>query len=394
MMVSKRRADRRPHEQVAESLRQRIRLGQWRSGQHVPGRAALAREHGVALGTVERAVATLISEGMLRADDRRGTFVTGSESDAETRSLSPILGPSDNAALVATVGIVAPIVPYSSVDTYEGQWPVQILHACEHRLAAEPGLTMHFLNLVNTGQPDLPIEAAVRQLVDDRVGVGILLLATPSPTALSCLRQARVPVVIGNLDRFDSPVPQVYIDSVPGAQMAACHLLERGYRKLLYFQPFHCDWSEERLAGVRAGIASLGLPPQTLTVLPPNPDALVGLDNVQRQMALAAARDVLATGFAAGTGVVAPNDTAAEAFIEVAAERKLAAGRDYGIVGFDDRARDCGLTSLRPPLATLGDEAARLAIRLLRSEDAPNRVVLEHRLIARTSSLPRMKGEG
>ena len=130
-----------------------------------------------------------------------------------------------------------------------------------------------------------------------------------------------------------------------------------------------------------------------MVLSPPKPQALVGLENIQRQMALDAARDVLAAGFAAGTGVIAPNDTVAEAFIEVATEHGLTAGRDYGMVGFDDRARDCGLTSLRPPLATLGDETAQLALRLLRGEDTPNRVVLQHRLIARTSSLPRGKGE-
>jgi len=66
----------RPHERVARLLRERIRCGHWHAGQMIPGRQQLAKQHGVALGTVERAVTTLITEGLLHAADRRGTFVT------------------------------------------------------------------------------------------------------------------------------------------------------------------------------------------------------------------------------------------------------------------------------------------------------------------------------
>ena len=156
-------------------MRERVRSGGWRTGEMIPSRRHLAREHGVALGTVERAVTTLISEGALRADDRWGTFVTGPGPEVASRSWGAGAGEPESASLVGTVGIVAPIVPYQSEDVYEGQWPVQVLHACEHRLAAEAGLTMHFLNLVEMGRPDLPFEAVARQLVEDRVDAAIFL---------------------------------------------------------------------------------------------------------------------------------------------------------------------------------------------------------------------------
>ncbi|HEX5324039.1 MAG TPA: GntR family transcriptional regulator, partial [Capsulimonadaceae bacterium] len=63
------------YKQIEKSLRHRINEGQWRAGTMLPSRRDLAKEYGVSSVTVERAIASLIAEGMLRADDRRGTFV-------------------------------------------------------------------------------------------------------------------------------------------------------------------------------------------------------------------------------------------------------------------------------------------------------------------------------
>ncbi len=374
------------HEMVAESLRHLIRSGSWSAEQMIPSRRKLASEHGVALATIEKAVCTLIFEGYLRADGRRGTFVTGSERNLNNLSRKSLSRSVSAPPLTGTVGIIAPVVAYKALEKYEGQWPLRILQACEHRLSAETGLTLHFLSAFVRSSPKLEITQMVRQMVADKVDVVILLHCEPNAEALACLQEARIPVIIANLNPIASSLPQVYIDSAAGARNAACHLIDRGYRKLLYFQPFKCDWSDLRLTGAREGIVSMGLPPQTLEVSPVNPLSLDETNNNQDELARDSTRELFADGFVSGTGVIAPNDAAAQEFISVASEYGLVAGRDYGIVGFDDRNRDLGLTSLRPPLSALGDEAARLAMRILRGDDIPNRIVLEYRLIARTST--------
>lgn len=62
--------------QLADVLRGRIARGQWRRGERVPTLEALMREFEVARVTVRQAVELLEREGLLSAQQGRGTFVT------------------------------------------------------------------------------------------------------------------------------------------------------------------------------------------------------------------------------------------------------------------------------------------------------------------------------
>ena len=60
---------------LAASLRARITRGEWVPGTALPAETALAKEHGVALGTMRQALALLVSQGLLERQHGRGTFV-------------------------------------------------------------------------------------------------------------------------------------------------------------------------------------------------------------------------------------------------------------------------------------------------------------------------------
>jgi LacI family transcriptional regulator len=290
--------------------------------------------------------------------------------------------------LTATIGIVAVACPYGSVEEYEAQWSVKILHGCENRLAAEQGLTMRFLNPADNSAATLPeaTEAAIARLMDERVGA--IILVGPPPVSQEFVARhtaSRTPIVFAAFERGDHPFPQVYIDNMTAGTAAARHLLARGYARLLYFQPFAATWSDERLAGVRSVLGAAAADPARLRVLPDRPES-AQIPN-QRDLAHQRARELLADGDgAAQTGVIAVNDDAAIGFARAAAERGWEAGRDYGLLGFDDLARGLGLTSLRPPMEDLGREAAGLAVRLLRGEAPPLRMALQYGVMARTST--------
>lgn len=64
--------------QLADLLRQRIARRQWREGDRLPTLDELTREFDVARVTARRAVDVLAREGLLSAQQGRGTFVTGS----------------------------------------------------------------------------------------------------------------------------------------------------------------------------------------------------------------------------------------------------------------------------------------------------------------------------
>lgn len=75
-----RRDDSQPialYEQMKRQISEYILLGQWSPGTVLPGETQLARDFGVAVGTVRRALADLTAEGMLMRRRKTGTVVTG-----------------------------------------------------------------------------------------------------------------------------------------------------------------------------------------------------------------------------------------------------------------------------------------------------------------------------
>jgi GntR family transcriptional regulator len=62
--------------QLADALRHRVQKGEWTpGGAALPAESALAQEHGVALGTMRRALQLLVDEGLIERIHGRGTFV-------------------------------------------------------------------------------------------------------------------------------------------------------------------------------------------------------------------------------------------------------------------------------------------------------------------------------
>lgn len=64
------------HTQISTAMRTRIVTGEWPEDHRLSPEPQLAEEIGVSRGTLRRALATLIEEGLLRQIRGRGTFVT------------------------------------------------------------------------------------------------------------------------------------------------------------------------------------------------------------------------------------------------------------------------------------------------------------------------------
>jgi GntR family transcriptional regulator len=67
---------------LAASLRARVISGEWPPGSAIPAEQTLASEHGVALGTMRRALELLAHEGLVERVHGRGTFVRAGLSGA------------------------------------------------------------------------------------------------------------------------------------------------------------------------------------------------------------------------------------------------------------------------------------------------------------------------
>lgn len=62
---------------LAAAIRQRVIAGEWPPGTALPAETSLAAEHGVALGTLRRALELLADQGLIERRHGRGTFVRG-----------------------------------------------------------------------------------------------------------------------------------------------------------------------------------------------------------------------------------------------------------------------------------------------------------------------------
>jgi len=69
-------SDRPLYEEVRARLIEAISAGLWRPGEAIPSEGELARGFGVAVGTVRKAVDTLVAEQVLVRRQGKGTFVT------------------------------------------------------------------------------------------------------------------------------------------------------------------------------------------------------------------------------------------------------------------------------------------------------------------------------
>ncbi len=61
--------------QLAEILRDGIKRGDWAPGRKLPSENELLREHGLARGTIRKAMRVLADEGLAEVVQGRGVFV-------------------------------------------------------------------------------------------------------------------------------------------------------------------------------------------------------------------------------------------------------------------------------------------------------------------------------
>lgn len=70
------------YQRLREEMLAKIAAGEWSPGAPIPTEAELTRHYGVAIGTVRKAVDTLVSEGLLLRSQGRGTYVRRPNFDA------------------------------------------------------------------------------------------------------------------------------------------------------------------------------------------------------------------------------------------------------------------------------------------------------------------------
>ena len=221
---------------------------------------------------------------------------------------------------------------------------------------------MHLL--VSSGHPKAALEReAVASLKQRRSDALILQLEAVSDADLVCWAAEDTPVVVvGRL------VPElaercVYLDNVAGGYLATKYLLEHGHRRIAHL----AGWlaikdARDRLEGYKRALAEAGIPFD---------ESLVVTGDFVEEGGQRGAQELLARG-RPFTALTAGNDQMAAGALHTFRAHGLRIPHDISLIGYDDvlfsRYLFPALTTIRQPLAEMGEAAARLALTALGAE--------------------------
>jgi DNA-binding LacI/PurR family transcriptional regulator len=217
------------------------------------------------------------------------------------------------------------------------------------------------------------------QLLLERGVEGFITVDTSLPDALP------LPTVSVAGHRKLHGVTNIVLDQERGARVALEHLLALGHREIAFMkgQPFSSD-SEDRWSAVRKVAQELGLEMDT--------DLIVKLetDDPSPQVGYPYAKQLLARR-KPFTALFAYNDISAIGAIRAFQEESLCVPQDISVVGFDDipwaAYHTPSLTTVRQPLARMGQIAAETLIQMIESEDEhSSEIAIEPTLVVREST--------
>ncbi|MGP3955256.1 substrate-binding domain-containing protein [Nonomuraea sp. 3N208] len=342
----------------------------------------LATELDVSAITVRRDIALLSSQGLIRRV--RGGAVLHDGPVAETLAGasetedSPAPDAADAEEPQVTIGMVVPSLNY--------YWPDVIRGVREAAASAGARVILRGATYRATDE-----RRHLSRLVE-AVGVDGLLVA-PTTTGdegkelVRWLQEADMPMVL--IERtavsgsYHEAMESVVSDHALGAGMAVRHLVELGHRRVGLVTTIPSPTSPHVRRGWRQACEEFGLPlDDTLdvrTVDQFHPDWPKTAESVIDQC--------VASGT---TALLVHSDPEAIDLVERCQERGIRVPGDLAVVTYDDEVAelcDPPLTAVRPPKTAIGRAAfGLLAERLTDPERPTHRMVIEPRLIVRSSS--------
>jgi GntR family transcriptional regulator, arabinose operon transcriptional repressor len=341
---------------LADDLRRGIAELRWPAGR-LPTEQQLAREQGVSVNTVRRAVDLLVHEGLVHRRQGSGMYIAPAH--------APGSGP--------VVGVVVPSLTY--------YFP-RVIAGIERELARR-GSQM----LLRSTDWD---PAAERDAVDGLVRSGAAgLLLVPGVAADGSLpgtrrpRDAAVPVVL--VERgMELPVALhefVCSHHAGGARLAVEHLLALGHTRIGYLERQSPHTAPRVRAGVTAALEAAGLG---------------GAPATTASLARWTARD--ADGFlarllrAGGTAALCFADREASLLVAAARRRGVDVPGELSVIGYDDETADLcevPLTAVSPAKTEIGARAVDVLRQRLAHPEGPLRQeALVPRLVLRESTAP------
>lgn len=235
-------------------------------------------------------------------------------------------------------------------------------------------------------QPHAEVQVYRDMVERGRVDGFILSNTNLNDKRISYLLDADFPFVAFGRSNPDWDFPWVDVDGIDGLRQAVRHLLDLGHKRIACLAwPTDSLTGQYRLDGYKKTMAEAGLKIERGWVIRTENDYYQAYQAAQRWLAWPAPKRP--------TAVVASTDLMAIGVMNAAADAGLQVGRDLAVVGFDDAPITDylrpPLTSLRQPIAEVGERVVTMLIDLVRGQPPqPAQVLLKPELIVRASTQP------
>ena len=363
-----------PRVRTERILKQWMQDGTLPAGQPLPTEQTLANELQVSRGTLRGALDSLTTQGLIRSNGGRLRIVVA----VPPRGAAPAVAVRDLDASSRS----GPVANFERADRAQigivGAWTGQPQHyiwnnwamrAMEKTAAAQAHVTLAYFNrFQGMDEPRLPLAEGIATLKAKGIDrIAVLSDATPREivrlASSADIEKMRV-VFLQEEGPNALPVCQVTHDIEHSGFQAADHLIRRGWGPLVMLAPFDTSWLWKRFQGVERAVQMHVERGIGLTVWPSDTRPPLGeVQGILRKCGYETGRQLFAT-MSLPCGIIAPNDMTAYGLLDAAGEAGLTSGVDFGLIGFDDdpQSRDCGLSSLRPPIEAMGEEAIRLLL--------------------------------
>ncbi len=228
--------------------------------------------------------------------------------------------------------------------------------------------------------------ARYQEMVDsDRVDGFVLSNTNRNDPRVRFLIDIGFPFVAFGRSNPDWDYAWVDVDGADGAQQAVRHLLELDHRRIACLAwPEDSLSGEDRLHGYIQAMANANLPVKEAWIIRTENSYLHAYRAAQNWLSMPLVERP--------TAVIAVSDLMAIGIMNAAADAGLAVGPDLAVVGFDDAPitgyLQPGLTSVRQPIAEIGERLVTMLIDQVRGEmPAPAQILLKPRLIVRNSTI-------
>lgn len=214
----------------------------------------------------------------------------------------------------------------------------------------------------------------------DIAGLIICSARGTKPADIEAFAALGVPIVLAMRRLAGAPYASVTPANQEGARLATQHLIGLGHRRIAFFGGYSDMIAQnDRCGGYRQAMEEAGLPidPALIIEGPPNRDC--GREAVQRVLDLTEP----------ATAALCFNDVVAFGVLSGLEARGLSAGRDFGLVGFDDvaeaRHTNPPLTTVHVDACALGERAAHQVLRMSGGAAEREEFVSEAELVVRAS---------